>query len=81
MAFDPEQPHERAGFKFFKRCDIRDTASFLRQMKYMEGKEDNIYTIEGCPGTFREHPVVFMGQFWKAYQDWEQFTSNMDSQS
>eukprot|EP00972_Heterocapsa_arctica_P021222 3124266-Heterocapsa_arctica.AAC.1 len=32
MAFDPDQPHERAGFKFFMRCDIRDTASFLRKM-------------------------------------------------
>eukprot|EP00972_Heterocapsa_arctica_P026389 3885677-Heterocapsa_arctica.AAC.1 len=26
MAFDPYQPHERAALKFFKRCDIRDTA-------------------------------------------------------
>eukprot|EP00972_Heterocapsa_arctica_P011625 1702888-Heterocapsa_arctica.AAC.1 len=33
MAFDPDQPHERAVFKFFKRCDMRDTASFLRKMK------------------------------------------------
>eukprot|EP00972_Heterocapsa_arctica_P064002 9443195-Heterocapsa_arctica.AAC.1 len=37
MAFDPDQPLERAGFKFLKRCDIRDTSSFLRKMEYMEG--------------------------------------------
>eukprot|EP00972_Heterocapsa_arctica_P020465 3017538-Heterocapsa_arctica.AAC.1 len=42
MAFDPDLPHERAGFKFFKRCD-------------------NIYTIEGCSGTFREHPIEVHG--------------------
>eukprot|EP00972_Heterocapsa_arctica_P075179 11093054-Heterocapsa_arctica.AAC.1 len=61
MAFDPDQPHERAGFEFFKRCDIRDTASFLREMKYMEGKEDIIYAIAGCPGTSREHPIEVDG--------------------
>eukprot|EP00972_Heterocapsa_arctica_P035550 5231881-Heterocapsa_arctica.AAC.1 len=44
MAQDPDQPQERPGFKFFKRRDIRDTASFLREMEYMDGKEDNIST-------------------------------------
>eukprot|EP00972_Heterocapsa_arctica_P001397 204636-Heterocapsa_arctica.AAC.1 len=24
--YDPDHPLERPGFKFFKRCDIRDTA-------------------------------------------------------
>eukprot|EP00972_Heterocapsa_arctica_P004862 720361-Heterocapsa_arctica.AAC.1 len=61
MAFDPDQPLERAGFMFFKRCDIRDTASFLRTMQYLEGKEDNIYTVEDWPGTFREHPIEVHG--------------------
>eukprot|EP00972_Heterocapsa_arctica_P049717 7315162-Heterocapsa_arctica.AAC.1 len=51
MTQDPDQPQERPGFKFFKRCDIRDTASFLRKMEYMEGKEDNIFTIEGSEST------------------------------
>eukprot|EP00972_Heterocapsa_arctica_P027611 4059687-Heterocapsa_arctica.AAC.1 len=61
MDFDPDQPHERAAFKFFKGCDIRDTASFLRTMRYMEGKEDNLYTVEGWPGTFREQPIEVHG--------------------
>eukprot|EP00972_Heterocapsa_arctica_P012236 1794321-Heterocapsa_arctica.AAC.1 len=25
-AYDPDHPLDRPGFKFFKRCDIRDTA-------------------------------------------------------
>eukprot|EP00972_Heterocapsa_arctica_P056076 8271052-Heterocapsa_arctica.AAC.1 len=81
MAFDPDQPHERAGLKFFKRCDIIDTASFLRKMEYMEGKEDNIYKVEGWPGTLREHPIEVHGTIWRASQDWEQSSNNMDSQS
>eukprot|EP00972_Heterocapsa_arctica_P102465 15099366-Heterocapsa_arctica.AAC.1 len=61
MAHDPDQPQERPGFKFFKRCDIRDTTSFLRKMEFMDGKEDNIFTIEGFTGTFREHPAEMSG--------------------
>eukprot|EP00972_Heterocapsa_arctica_P008643 1265759-Heterocapsa_arctica.AAC.1 len=30
-------------------------------MEYIEGKEDNIYTVEGWPGTFREHPIEIHG--------------------
>eukprot|EP00972_Heterocapsa_arctica_P071193 10517041-Heterocapsa_arctica.AAC.1 len=41
MDFDQDFPNKRAAFKFFKRCDIRDTASFLCTMKYMEGSESN----------------------------------------
>eukprot|EP00972_Heterocapsa_arctica_P065831 9716133-Heterocapsa_arctica.AAC.1 len=41
MDFDQDFSNGRAAFKFFKRCDIRDTASFLRSMKYMEGSESN----------------------------------------
>eukprot|EP00972_Heterocapsa_arctica_P063752 9405669-Heterocapsa_arctica.AAC.1 len=55
-ANDPDQPRERPGFKFFKRCDIRDTASFFRKMEYMDGEEDDIFNMEGFAGTFREHP-------------------------
>eukprot|EP00972_Heterocapsa_arctica_P113762 16438956-Heterocapsa_arctica.AAC.1 len=51
--FDQDFPNERATFKSFKRCDIRDTASHLRSMKYMEGAESNEYTVEGLPGSFK----------------------------
>eukprot|EP00972_Heterocapsa_arctica_P024877 3668867-Heterocapsa_arctica.AAC.1 len=61
MDFDQNAPDERAAFKLFKRCDIRDTASFLRSMKYMEGVEGNDYTIEDRPGTFRERPIEVEG--------------------
>eukprot|EP00972_Heterocapsa_arctica_P028360 4170282-Heterocapsa_arctica.AAC.1 len=30
-------------------------------MEYMDGKEDNIFTIEGFTGTFREHPIEVSG--------------------
>eukprot|EP00972_Heterocapsa_arctica_P060806 8969973-Heterocapsa_arctica.AAC.1 len=43
------------------RCDIRDTAGFLRKMKHMSGKEDNIYTIENVEGTVREHTIEVAG--------------------
>eukprot|EP00972_Heterocapsa_arctica_P014689 2163351-Heterocapsa_arctica.AAC.1 len=61
LAYDPDRPQDRPGFKFFKRCDMRDTASFLRKMEYMEGNEDNTCTIEGFTGTFREHPGEVAG--------------------
>eukprot|EP00972_Heterocapsa_arctica_P111402 16401791-Heterocapsa_arctica.AAC.1 len=32
---NPENPQERAGFKFFKRGDIRDAAAFFNQMNFM----------------------------------------------
>eukprot|EP00972_Heterocapsa_arctica_P078815 11622984-Heterocapsa_arctica.AAC.1 len=35
--------------------------SFLSSMNYMEGKDANFYTIEGWPGTFREHPKEVPG--------------------
>eukprot|EP00972_Heterocapsa_arctica_P111895 16428726-Heterocapsa_arctica.AAC.1 len=57
MDFDQDFPNERAAFKFFERCDIRDTASFLRTMQYTEGSESNEYTIEGRPGIIREHSI------------------------
>eukprot|EP00972_Heterocapsa_arctica_P051369 7555611-Heterocapsa_arctica.AAC.1 len=55
-AYDPDHPLERPGFKLYKRCDIRDTATYFLRMKFMERVEANIYTMEGAPGTFREHP-------------------------
>eukprot|EP00972_Heterocapsa_arctica_P050276 7392913-Heterocapsa_arctica.AAC.1 len=61
MDFDQNFPNERASFKFFKRSDIRDTASFFRSMKYMEGTEGNDYTIEDRPGTYRKHPIEVQG--------------------
>eukprot|EP00972_Heterocapsa_arctica_P006151 905170-Heterocapsa_arctica.AAC.1 len=61
MDFDQNFPNERAPFKFFKRCDIRDTTSFLRIKKYMEGSESNEYTIEGRPGISREHSIEVHG--------------------
>eukprot|EP00972_Heterocapsa_arctica_P095839 14139923-Heterocapsa_arctica.AAC.1 len=30
-------------------------------MEYMDGEEDNIFTIEGFTGTFREHPTEVAG--------------------
>eukprot|EP00972_Heterocapsa_arctica_P020088 2965615-Heterocapsa_arctica.AAC.1 len=30
-------------------------------MEYMDRVEANIYTMEGAPGTFREHPVEVAG--------------------
>eukprot|EP00972_Heterocapsa_arctica_P094771 13976007-Heterocapsa_arctica.AAC.1 len=61
MDFDQNFPNERASFKLFKRCDIRDTASFFRSKKSMEGAEGNEYTIEDRPGTFREHSKEVQG--------------------
>eukprot|EP00972_Heterocapsa_arctica_P006911 1011180-Heterocapsa_arctica.AAC.1 len=61
MDFDQNAPEERASFKLFKRCDIRDTASFFRCMKYREGIEGNDYTIEDRPGTFRGHSIEVEG--------------------
>eukprot|EP00972_Heterocapsa_arctica_P002019 289801-Heterocapsa_arctica.AAC.1 len=29
---DPDHPLKQTDFKFFKRCDIRDTASYFRRM-------------------------------------------------
>eukprot|EP00972_Heterocapsa_arctica_P100663 14842389-Heterocapsa_arctica.AAC.1 len=60
-ACDPDYPQERPGFKIFKRCDIRDTASYFQRMGFMERVQANIYTLEGAPGTFREHPVEVTG--------------------
>eukprot|EP00972_Heterocapsa_arctica_P036913 5434569-Heterocapsa_arctica.AAC.1 len=57
MDFDQDLQNERATFKFSKRCDIRDTASFLRSKKHMEGAESNEYTVEDWPGIFREHSI------------------------
>eukprot|EP00972_Heterocapsa_arctica_P072675 10729216-Heterocapsa_arctica.AAC.1 len=54
MDFDQDNPDERAAIKFFKRCDVRDAADFLRIMNYMDGTEGNAYTIAGR-GTFTEH--------------------------
>eukprot|EP00972_Heterocapsa_arctica_P077182 11383773-Heterocapsa_arctica.AAC.1 len=54
MDFDQDDPGERAAFKFFKRCDVRDTADLFRIMNYMDGTEGNNYTIAGR-GTFTEH--------------------------
>eukprot|EP00972_Heterocapsa_arctica_P095702 14114106-Heterocapsa_arctica.AAC.1 len=36
-AYDPDHPLERPGFEFFKRCDIRDTASYFLRMGYESG--------------------------------------------
>eukprot|EP00972_Heterocapsa_arctica_P050251 7390613-Heterocapsa_arctica.AAC.1 len=35
-ANDPDHPLERPGFKFYKRCGFRDTATFFQRMEYME---------------------------------------------
>eukprot|EP00972_Heterocapsa_arctica_P115709 16449298-Heterocapsa_arctica.AAC.1 len=56
-ACNPEHPQERPGFKFYKRCDIRDTAAYFNKKNYMDRVEANIYTMEGVAGAFREHPV------------------------
>eukprot|EP00972_Heterocapsa_arctica_P087944 12968099-Heterocapsa_arctica.AAC.1 len=56
MDFDQDNPDERAAFKFFKRCDARCTANFLRIMNYMDGTEGNEYTIAGR-GAFSEHSI------------------------
>eukprot|EP00972_Heterocapsa_arctica_P057207 8441248-Heterocapsa_arctica.AAC.1 len=57
MEFDQNNSEEdRAAFKLFKRCDVRDTANLLRVMNYMDGIEGNGYTIAGL-GTFSEHPI------------------------
>eukprot|EP00972_Heterocapsa_arctica_P111850 16428457-Heterocapsa_arctica.AAC.2 len=58
---DPENPEARPGFKFFRRGDIRDTAGFFNQINFMGTVEENVYTIEGVEGTFREHPVEVAG--------------------
>eukprot|EP00972_Heterocapsa_arctica_P095101 14025911-Heterocapsa_arctica.AAC.1 len=58
---DPENPQESAGFKFFRRGGIRDTAAFFNQMHVMEPVEGSTYNIEGVEGTFREHPIEVAG--------------------
>eukprot|EP00972_Heterocapsa_arctica_P028797 4236146-Heterocapsa_arctica.AAC.1 len=60
-AFDPEQPQERPGFKFYKRCDIKDTATYFNVKNFMDRVEANAYTMEGVEGTFREHQVEVAG--------------------
>eukprot|EP00972_Heterocapsa_arctica_P105805 15587347-Heterocapsa_arctica.AAC.1 len=32
----------------------------------MEGKEGNVYTVEGWPSTFREHPIEVHGTILKS---------------
>eukprot|EP00972_Heterocapsa_arctica_P007709 1123807-Heterocapsa_arctica.AAC.1 len=54
MAFDPDQPLERAGFKFFKRCDIRDTASFLRNMKTWRARRTTSTHILGLGAIYEQ---------------------------
>eukprot|EP00972_Heterocapsa_arctica_P031737 4675752-Heterocapsa_arctica.AAC.1 len=44
MDFDNNNTEDRAAFKFFKRCDIRDTASYFSIMKCMDRVEGNGYT-------------------------------------
>eukprot|EP00972_Heterocapsa_arctica_P095399 14069568-Heterocapsa_arctica.AAC.1 len=56
MDVDQDDPDERASFKFFRRCDARDTVNFLRIMNYMDGTEGNEYAIAGR-GTFSEHSI------------------------
>eukprot|EP00972_Heterocapsa_arctica_P013861 2042686-Heterocapsa_arctica.AAC.1 len=59
MDLNQNNPEEdRAAFKFYnyKRCDVRDTANFLRIINYMGEIEGNDYTIEG-QGTYSEHPI------------------------
>eukprot|EP00972_Heterocapsa_arctica_P058746 8661509-Heterocapsa_arctica.AAC.1 len=46
-AIDPEHPQERPDFKFYKRCDIRDTAAYFNVKKFMDKVEANTYTMEG----------------------------------
>eukprot|EP00972_Heterocapsa_arctica_P091402 13485686-Heterocapsa_arctica.AAC.1 len=46
-AYDPEHPLERPVFKFFKRCDIRDTAAYFNKNMFMGRVEANVYTMEG----------------------------------
>eukprot|EP00972_Heterocapsa_arctica_P004138 614973-Heterocapsa_arctica.AAC.1 len=46
-ARDPEHPRERPGFKLYKRCDIRDTATYFNMKNFMDRVEANTYTMEG----------------------------------
>eukprot|EP00972_Heterocapsa_arctica_P053633 7900686-Heterocapsa_arctica.AAC.1 len=55
MEFEQFNTEERAAFKLFKRCDIRDIASYLNSMKCIDRVEGNGYTIAG-QGTYTEHP-------------------------
>eukprot|EP00972_Heterocapsa_arctica_P097304 14356209-Heterocapsa_arctica.AAC.1 len=56
-AYHPEHPQQRPGFKFYKRCDIRDTAAYFNRNICLDKVETNIYTMEGAPGTFSEQPI------------------------
>eukprot|EP00972_Heterocapsa_arctica_P014023 2066497-Heterocapsa_arctica.AAC.1 len=58
---NPEIPQEKAGFKLFRRGDIRDTAGFFEQMNFMEPVKRNIYRIEGVDRNFKEHPIEVAG--------------------
>eukprot|EP00972_Heterocapsa_arctica_P078431 11565218-Heterocapsa_arctica.AAC.1 len=51
----------RAGFIFFMKGDIRDTAAYFEDMHFMEPIVGGLYNRENQEGTFREHPIEIAG--------------------
>jgi len=51
----------RAGFRFYLKGDIRDTADYFRNMNFMGPIVGRTYTRESTAGTFREHPIEIAG--------------------
>eukprot|EP00972_Heterocapsa_arctica_P059854 8828260-Heterocapsa_arctica.AAC.1 len=43
------------------RGDIRDTAAYFENMRFMEPMVGGLYTREGIDGHFREHPIQIAG--------------------
>eukprot|EP00972_Heterocapsa_arctica_P046091 6799833-Heterocapsa_arctica.AAC.1 len=51
----------RAGFRFYVRRDIRDTAAYFNNMHCMEATAGGTYTLEGVVGELREHSIEIAG--------------------
>ena len=51
----------RAGFRFYMRGDIRDTAAYFKNMHFMEPIIGGSYTLENVVGEFREHSIEIAG--------------------
>eukprot|EP00972_Heterocapsa_arctica_P042385 6246605-Heterocapsa_arctica.AAC.1 len=51
----------KAGFIFFMRGDIRDTAAYFEDMQFTEPIVGGLYNRENKEGTFREHPIKIAG--------------------
>eukprot|EP00972_Heterocapsa_arctica_P079186 11673615-Heterocapsa_arctica.AAC.1 len=61
MEVDLHNEERMLGFKFYRECGIRHSASYLYSSKCMRTITGNGYTIAGVQGTFREHTIDIEG--------------------